>query len=246
MRATIVTIFPELVQGVLGHGLLKRAIESKRLTVEVANLRDYAHDRHRQVDDAPFGGGGGMVLKPEPLCEAVEAVKQPGERVVLLSPQGAPLTHATALALAAYPGLVLLCGRYEGVDERVRETVVDEEVSIGDYVLMGGELPALVLLETVARHVPGVLGNEDSAGAESFAAGVLDFPHYTRPADFRGRKVPEVLLSGDHASVAKWRRAEALRQTWLKRPDLLLGASLNDEDSAILNRLQKGTRRSES
>lgn len=240
MRAVFVTIFPELVRGALGHGLLRRAIESKALEVEVRDLRDFAHDRHRQVDDAPFGGGGGMVLKPEPLCEAVEAVKRPGERVVLLSPQGARLTHAKAKALADFPGLVLLCGRYEGVDERVRDLVVDEEVSIGDYVLMGGELPALVLLEVVARQVPGVLGNEDSAGADSFAAGVLDFPHFTRPAEFRGRSVPEVLLSGDHASVARWRRAEALRQTWLKRPDLLPSASLNDEDNAIIDRLKRG------
>jgi len=240
MRAVFVTIFPDLVRGVLGHGLLRRAIESGTLAVEVADLRDYAHDRHRQVDDAPFGGGGGMVLKPEPLCEAVEAVRRPGERVVLLSPQGAPLTHAKARALAACPGLVLVCGRYEGVDERVRETVVDEEISIGDYVLMGGELPALVLLEVVARQVPGVLGNEDSAGADSFAGGVLDFPHFTRPAEFRGRKVPDVLLSGDHASVARWRRAEALRQTWLKRPDLLAGAALDDDDNAIIERLKRG------
>lgn len=240
MRATIVTIFPELVRGVLGHGLLRRGIESGRIEVAIADLRDYAHDRHRQVDDAPFGGGGGMVLKPDPLCEAVEAVKRPGERVVLLTPQGGPLTHAKAVAFAALPGLVLLCGRYEGVDERVRETVVDEEVSIGDYVLMGGELPALVLLEVVARQVPGVLGNEDSAEADSFAAGLLDFPHYTRPAEFRGRKVPDVLLSGDHASVARWRRAEALRQTWLKRPELLAGASLSEEDNAIIDRLKRG------
>jgi len=240
MRVTFITIFPELVRGVLGHGLLRRAIESKAIEVEVRDLRDFAHDRHRQVDDAPFGGGGGMVLKPEPLCEAVEAVKRPGERVVLLSPQGSRLTHAKATSLAAAPGLVLVCGRYEGVDERVRDLVVDEEISIGDYVLMGGEVPALVLLEVVARQVPGVLGNEDSAGADSFAAGVLDFPHFTRPAEFRGRGVPEVLLSGDHASVARWRRAEALRQTWLKRPDLLTAASLNDEDNAIIDRLKRG------
>jgi len=227
------------VRGVLGHGLLKRAIESGALAVDVADLRNFAHDRHRTVDDAPFGGGGGMVLKPEPLCEAIEAVKRPGERVVLLSPQGAPLTHARAAALAGAPGLVLVCGRYEGVDERVLETVVDEEVSIGDYVLMGGELPALVLLEVVARHLPGVLGNEDSAGADSFAAGILDFPHYTRPAEFRGRKVPDVLLSGDHAEVARWRRAEALRQTLRKRPDLLAGASLTGEDNAIIDRLKR-------
>ncbi len=240
MRVTFVTIFPDLVRAVLGHGLLKRGIEAGTLAVEVADLRDYAHDRHRQVDDAPFGGGGGMVLKPEPLCEAIEAVRRPGERVVLLSPQGRRLDHAKAVELAGRPGLVLVCGRYEGVDERVREAVVDEEVSIGDYVLMGGELPALVLLEALARHVPGVLGNGESAAAESFAAGLLDFPHYTRPAEFRGRKVPDVLLSGDHDAVARWRRAEALRQTWRKRPELLAAASLNDEDNAIIDRLKRG------
>ena len=171
MRAAVVTIFPDLVRGFLGHGLIKRALESGALGVDVADPREFTRDRHRSVDDTPYGGGGGMVMRPEPVYEAVESVRRPGDTVVLLSPQGVPLTHAVAQDLSKRTGLVLLCGRYEGVDERVRQGLVDVEISIGDYVLMGGELPALVLLEAVARHLPGVLGNDTSAAAESFATG---------------------------------------------------------------------------
>ena len=239
MRACVITIFPGIVRGFLSYGLIGRAIETGKLVVEVADLRDCAHDRHRSVDDAPFGGGGGMVMRPEPVFEAVEAHGKDGDRVVLLSPQGARLTHGKAAELATRPGLVLLCGRYEGVDERVRLALVDEEISIGDYVLMGGELPALVLLEAVARFVPGVLGNEDSSARDSFASGLLDFPHYTRPQEYRGIRVPEVLLSGDHEAVARWRRREALRSTLRNRPDLLGSVSLSDEDNAIMETLKR-------
>ena len=234
MRVTVVTIFPDLVKAFLGSGLVGRAVEAKTLEAEVVDLRDYAHDRHRTVDDVPFGGGGGMVLKPEPLFEAVEKHKRPGDVVILLLPQGTPLSHALATELATAPGLLLLCGRYEGVDERVRLALVDREVSIGDYVLMGGELPALVLLEAVARHLAGVLGNETSAAQDSFARGLLDHPHYTRPQEFRGHKVPDVLVSGDHAAVEAWRRREALRATRDKRPDLLEKAALDETDRAML------------
>ena len=239
MRAVVVTIFPDLVRGFLDYGLIKRARDNGKLEIDVVDLRDHAHDRHHCVDDAPFGGGGGMVMRPEPLFEAVSAHKREGDRVILLSPQGAPFCHETAKRLAAQPGLVMICGRYEGVDERVRMALVDEEVSIGDYVLMGGELPALVVLEAMARFVPGVLGNEESSGRDSFVRGLLDFPHFTRPQEFHGMRAPEVLVSGDHAAVEKWRRREALRQTLLKRPEILATAELDREDAGILDELRK-------
>lgn len=244
MRAAVVTLFPDLVRAFAGAGLIRRAVESGALALEAVNPRDFATDRHRTVDDAPFGGGAGMVMKPEPLVKAVRAARRKGDRVVLLSPQGTPLTDAKARALAKRPGLVLVCGRYEGVDERVREAVVDEELSIGDYVLMGGELPALVVLEAVARFLPGVLGNAASADADSFARdGLLDHPHYTRPADYLGRAVPAVLTSGDHAAIEKWRRRAALLATAAKRPDLLEGARLTAGDRAIIADARRGRQR---
>jgi tRNA (guanine37-N1)-methyltransferase len=239
VRVAVVTLFPDLVRTFLAHGLIRRAIGAGVLEAAVVDLRDHAHDRHRTVDDVPFGGGGGMVLRPEPLFEAVESVRREGDETILLSPQGEPLTHGLAAALASRPGLVLICGRYEGVDERVRVGLVDREVSIGDYVLMGGELPALVLLEVVARHLPGVLGNARSAAEDSFAAGLLDHPHYTRPATFRGMAVPEVLTRGDHGAIARWRRREALRATMEKRPDLLARAPLDADDAAWLEALRR-------
>jgi len=241
MRFCVITIFPGLVQESMKFGLLGRAATEGRITLEVADLRDYTHDRHRTVDDTPFGGGGGMVMRPEPVCEAVEALKRPGEKVILLSPQGATLDHAKVVELSGHPGLVLVCGRYEGIDERVRQAVVDEEISIGDYVLMGGELPALVLMEAVSRQLAGVLGNPDSAENESFVGGVLDCPHYTRPAEFRGMKVPDTLLSGDHGAVDRWRRQEALKRTMERRPDLLDRATLDEEDRNYLDSLKKNT-----
>ena len=239
MRAAVITIFPGLVREFLGYGLIKRAVESGALEVAVADLRDHAHDKHRSVDDTPFGGGAGMVMRPEPLFEAGEAHRRTGDRVILLSPQGALLTHDKAAALGRQPGLVLISGRYEGVDERVRTALVDEEISIGDYVLMGGELPALVLLEAIARLLPGVVGNRDSIAQDSFAAGLLDHPQFTRPAEFRGVKAPEVLLSGNHEEIARWRRREALRQTLQKRPDLLSRARLSADDMVSLDHIKQ-------
>jgi tRNA (guanine37-N1)-methyltransferase len=221
MRIDVVTLFPGMLAGVLGESMLRVARERGVVDVRVVDLRDHTEGRHRVADDYPFGGGGGMVLKPEPLFTAVEALRAPGSRVVLLCPQGPTFTQATAARLARVPHLVLLCGHYEGVDERVRAHVVNEEISIGDFVLTGGELPAMVVLDAVVRLLPGALGDPDGAARESFAAGRLDYPQYTRPAEFRGFSVPEVLLSGDHGQIARWRRREALRRTVARRPDLL-------------------------
>jgi tRNA (guanine37-N1)-methyltransferase len=220
-RIDIITLFPGMLEGVLGESMLRMARERGVVDVRVVDLRDYTEGRHRVADDYPFGGGGGMVLKPEPLFAAVEAVRGPESHVVLLCPQGTTFTQATATRLARVRHLVLLCGHYEGVDERVRAHLVDEEVSIGDYVLTGGELPAMVMLDAVVRLLPGALGDPDGAVRESFVAGRLDYPQYTRPAEFRGLSVPEVLLSGDHGRIARWRRREALRRTLARRPDLL-------------------------
>jgi tRNA (guanine37-N1)-methyltransferase len=223
MRIDVVTIFPDAVRPFLSSALLGKASERGLVDVHVHDLRDHTTDRHRQVDDEPYGGGPGMVLKPEPLFAAVEAIREEADgrpHVILLSPQGRVLTQAVARELAAEPWLVLLCGRYEGVDERVAEHVADEEVSVGDYVLAGGEAAALVLVDAVARLVPGVVGEPDSVERESFEDGRLDHPHYTRPAEFRGWKVPEVLLSGHHAEIERWRRAQAERRTHERRPDL--------------------------
>lgn len=221
----------------LDSSILGRARQAGLLTVHLHDIRQYAHDRHHTTDDVPFGGGGGMVMKPEPLFESVESVlgeDLPETPRILLSPQGSLLTHERAAALAGRPRLALLCGRYEGVDERVGRHLATEEISVGDYVLTGGELPALVVIDCVARLLPGALGDETGAGRDSFANGLLEHPHYTRPAEYRGWRVPEVLLSGDHARVAAWRRRESLRRTQQRRPDLLESASLNDEDRAIL------------
>jgi len=241
MRFCVITIFPGLVQECMKFGLLGRAATEGHITLDVADLREYTHDRHRTVDDTPFGGGGGMVMRPEPVCEAVEALKRPGEKVILLTPQGARLNHEKVVELSRHPGLVLVCGRYEGIDERVREAVVDEEISIGDYVLMGGEMPALVLMESVSRQLAGVLGNPDSAENESFVSGILDYPHYTRPAEFRGMKVPDTLLSGNHGAVERWRRQAALRRTMERRPDLMDRATLDEEDRNYLESIKKNT-----
>jgi tRNA (guanine37-N1)-methyltransferase len=225
MTFDVVTLFPGMLFGPLEEGMLGRARRSGRVGVRVHDLRRWGIGPQRQVDDVTFGGGGGMVLKPEPLFEAVEWIraaypKEP-ERVVLLSPQGTRLTHETARRLAGYERLMLLCGRYEGVDERVRQGLADEELSIGDMVLTGGELPALVTIDAVSRFVPGVLGRSEAAERDSFAEGRLDHPHYTRPAEYRGMRVPEVLLSGNHAAIEAWRRGRALEATRTRRPDLL-------------------------
>ena len=222
MRIDVFTIFPAILQGPLRESLLGKAIEAGVLDVRVHDLRGFATGRHRQVDDEAYGGGPGMVMKPEPLFAAVESLGEGPTRVLLLSPAGRRLDQAMVRELADEPWLVLLCGRYEGVDERVVEGLPAEEVSIGDYVLSGGELPALVVIEAVTRLVPGVIGREESHERDSFGAeGLLDHPHYTRPAEFRGMRVPEVLLSGDHAAIERWRREAALEKTRRNRPDLL-------------------------
>jgi tRNA (guanine37-N1)-methyltransferase len=225
LKIDIVTIFPKMVEGPLQEGIVARAIAARRLDVRVYDLREFTAGRHRVVDDAPFGGGPGMVLKPEPLFAAVDRIREergaPGA-VILTSPDGEPLTHAVARRLSALDHLVILCGRYEGVDERVREHVATAVISIGDYVVSGGELPALVMVDAVARFVPGVVGDESSVAGDTFArGGLLDFPQYTRPAEFRGWKVPDVLLSGHHGEIEKWRREQALNRTRQVRPDLM-------------------------
>lgn len=227
-----------MVEAGLAEGVVARAIERGLLDIRVHDLREHTTDRHRSVDDVPYGGGPGMVMKPEPLARAVAAVRQArGEpaAVVLLSPQGRRFTQAEAARLAGLGHVVLLCGRYEGMDERVRELVATEELSIGDYVLSGGELAALVVVDAVGRLVPGVVGDAASVEGDSFSRGLLDYPHYTRPAEFAGRQVPEVLLSGHHAEVRKWRKRMALRRTLERRPDLLAAASLDDEERGMLN-----------
>ena len=241
VRFDIVTIFPKMVAGPLTEGIVSRAIASGLLEVNVYDLREFTTDRHRVVDDMPFGGGPGMVMKPEPLFRAVERITaergRPGA-VVLTSPDGERLTQKMAERLRDLEHVAILCGRYEGVDERVRAHLATEEISIGDYVLSGGELPALVIVDAVARLVPGVVGDEQSVARDTFATGLLDFPQYTRPADFERHPVPAVLMSGHHREIERWRRREALARTLDRRPDLLAGATLDPEDRALLDALR--------
>ena len=242
MRVDIITIFPEMVRNAASFSILGRAQEKGLLTLHAVDLRDYTTDRHRTTDDAPFGGGAGMVMKPEPIFAAVEdaVTQEPGRpRVVLTSPRGRKYNQLLAEELAREPHIVIICGRYEGVDERVCQQLVTDEISIGDYVLTGGELAALVILDSVVRLLPGALGDEESAVHESFSSGLLEHPHYTRPAEFRGMMVPEVLLTGDHQVVRRWQRKEALRVTWLRRPELLASAPLSASDRALLEELRK-------
>jgi tRNA (guanine37-N1)-methyltransferase len=234
MRIDVFTVLPQILEPALAGGLLGRARERGVVGVVVHDLRHHATDRHRSVDDTPFGGGAGMVLAPEPIFRAVEATDPP-RPLFLLGPGGRRFDQELASELAAGPGFSLLCGRYEGVDERVRQHLVDDELSIGDYVLAGGEAAAFVVVEAVTRLVPGVMGNEASADDESFSSGLLEHPHFTRPADFRGWAVPDVLRSGDHQRVARWRRAQALRRTLDRRPDLIEArGGLSDEDEGLL------------
>jgi tRNA (guanine37-N1)-methyltransferase len=240
MKFDIVTIFPSMIEAGLGEGVVSRGVERGLLDVAVHDLRRWTTDRHRTVDDVPYGGGPGMVMKAEPLMRAVEevgATRGVPDSVVLLSPQGRTFTQAEAERLAGLAHIMLLCGRYEGMDERVRDVVATDEISIGDYVLSGGELPALVIVDAVARLVPGVVGDEASVARDSFARGTLDFPQFTRPAEFAGLAVPPVLLSGHHAEIEKWRRREALARTLDRRPDLLNDAQLDENDRRLLQDL---------
>jgi tRNA (guanine37-N1)-methyltransferase len=241
MRIDFLTIFPGLISGVLQHSLLNQAGKKGLLEFQVHDLRDYTHDRHRTVDDEPYGGGPGMVFKPEPVFEAVKAIKQDGARIILPSPQGEPFSAQIAEQLAGNSQLIFLCGRYEGVDERVREALVDRELSIGDFVVMGGELPSLLMTEAIVRYVPGIVGDEQSVQFDSFQESLLDFPHYTRPAEFRGLRVPEVLMSGNHEQIRIWRRKMMLRRTLERRPDLLERNELTTEDQRLLAEIKNET-----
>jgi len=236
MRFDIFSLFPEVFNAYLSTSILKRAQESKAIEVHIHNIRNWAIDKHHTTDDTPYGGGGGMVMKPDPVFAAVEDIlgKPPHCPVILLSPQGRTFNQKIAFELAEQQHLALLCGRYESLDERIRQHLVTDTVSIGDYVLTGGELPALVLIDAVTRLLPGVLGDPDAAQDDSFASGLLEYPHYTRPPEFRGWKVPDVLLSGNHAEIDRWRRQQALSRTLQNRPDLLENAKLNKEDLAFL------------
>ncbi len=241
MKFDFVTIFPQMIAGPLSEGVVGRAIDRGLLDVKVHDLRDHATDRHRVVDDVPFGGGPGMVLKAEPLFRAVAHIRaergQP-DAIILTSPDGRRLTQAVAQRLSGAGHLVILCGRYEGVDERVRTHLATETMSIGDYVVSGGELPALVIADAVARLVPGVVGDEESVARDSFSRGLLDYPQYTRPASYEGLDVPAVLLSGHHREIERWRRRQALARTLERRPDLLEGLALDGEDAALLRELR--------
>ena len=241
MRIDYLTLFPEMFEGVLNHSILQRAQDKGMLAVNTVNFRDYAENKHNQVDDYPFGGGQGMVLKPEPIFNAQESLQQTAEtRVVLMCPQGEPFTQEKAQELSKAEHLVFICGHYEGYDERIREHLVTDEISIGDYVLTGGELPAMTMTDAIVRLIPGVLGNQQSHEDDSFQDGLLEFPQYTRPREYRGMNVPEVLLSGNHARIDAWRREQKLLRTYRNRPDLLDKAELTKQDQDILKRYRKG------
>jgi len=236
MRIDILTLFPNMFSSPLRESILGRAVEKGLLQIQTINIRDFTLDKHQVVDDAPYGGGQGMVMKVEPIARAIESVKaqNPSARTIYLTPQGKPFHQDLARRLSTQSHLILLCGRYEGIDERVRELFIDEEISIGDYVLTGGELAAMVLVDAVSRFIPGVLGSDRSAEEDSFFNSLLEYPQYTRPVEFKGCRVPEVLLSGNHSAISLWRRREAIRQTSLRRPDLLAKASLTDEEKGLL------------
>jgi tRNA (guanine37-N1)-methyltransferase len=246
MQFEVFTLLPDVFPPYLESSILQRARQRGLIDVRVHNIRDYTHDRHHTTDDTPYGGGGGMVMKPEPVFEAVESVlglsPTPAPPlafpIILLTPQGRVFTQRVAEEYAQHERIALLCGRYEGVDERIREHLVTDEISVGDYVLTGGELPALLIIDAVSRLIPGVLGDPTGAEDDSHSMGLLEYPHYTKPAEFRGWKVPEILLSGDHGKIEKWRREQALVRTFNKRPDMLERAPLTKEDQKIVERLK--------
>ena len=244
MQFDVFTLFPEIFPTYLESSILQRASQRGLIDVRVHNIRTYTHDRHHTTDDVPYGGGGGMVLKPEPVFEAVESIsgQGAGSPIILLTPQGRVFNQSIALELSRHEKIALICGRYEGVDERIRRHLVTDEISIGDYVLTGGELPALILMDAVARLLPGVLGDPDGATDDSHASGLLEYPHYTRPPEYRGESVPEILLSGDHAKIAKWRREQSLLRTLERRPDLLEKADLSEDDRKYLSELKDKNR----
>jgi tRNA (guanine37-N1)-methyltransferase len=250
MQFDVFTLLPEVFPSYLETSILKRARERNLIDVRVHNIRDYTHDKHHMTDDTPYGGGGGMVMKPDPVFEAIETVlglnsppsppvPESNIPIILLTPQGRVFNQTIAKELSAHPHIALLCGRYEGIDERIREHLVTDEISIGDYVLTGGEIPALILIDAISRLLPNVLGDPTGAEDDSHAMGLLEYPHYTRPPEFRGWKAPEVLLSGDHAKIDKWRRQQALERTFRKRPDMLEKAELSKEDRKFIESLKK-------
>lgn len=237
MEISVVSLFPEMVKEIARHGVVGRAIDNSIVDLECVNPRDFAKDTHRTVDDRPYGGGPGMVMKFEPVAAAVEQAKEAmpaGSPVICMSPQGTPFDQASARRLAKLPGMILLAGRYEGIDERLIEAVVDEEISLGDFVLSGGEIAAMAVIDAVARLLPGVLGDDASALQDSFSEGLLDYPHYTRPEVIDGRQVPEVLLSGDHARIDRWRRKQAIGRSYRRRPELIGNLQLDDEQQTLL------------
>ena len=249
MQFEVFTLLPEVFPSYLDTSILKKARERGLIQVNVHNIRDYTHDKHHTTDDTPYGGGGGMVMKPEPVFEAIETVlgiasppstpEPDSTPIILLTPQGRVFNQSIAKELSQHKRIVLLCGRYEGIDERIRENLVTDQISIGDYVLTGGEIPALILIDAVSRLLPNVLGDPTGAEDDSHAMGLLEYPHYTRPPEFRGSKVPDVLLSGDHAKIEKWRREQALERTFNKRPDMLEKADLTKEDLKLLKKLKE-------
>lgn len=243
MNIDILTLFPNMFTGVLNESILKKAQEKQAVSINVVNFREFADNKHQTVDDYPYGGGAGMVLKPQPIFDAVaHLTKENDARIILLCPQGERYTQKKAEELAKESHLILICGHYEGYDERIREHLVTDEISIGDYVLTGGELGAMVIVDSVVRLLPGVLGNEASSVHDSFSSGLLEHPQYTRPADFRGLKVPDVLLSGNHRLIDEWRQKESLRRTFLRRPDLLAQCELTDKQKKWLEEFQKNER----
>lgn len=242
----IVSLFPEMFAAVTGFGITRRAVEKGLLNVDTWNPRDFARDRHKTVDDKPYGGGPGMLMKVQPLSDAIAAAKQSAPidchcRVIYLSPQGRQLSQADLADLATQPGVILVAGRYEGIDERLFESVIDDEVSIGDYVLSGGELPAMVLIDGITRLLPGVVGDSESVEQDSFSNGLLDHPHYTRPEEVDGMAVPDVLMSGDHKNIARWRKMQALGRTYQRRPDLIENRSLDEEERQLLDEFLKAS-----